>query len=79
MTNRPDSWRREARFGTVPEPVAGRSSTWVVPWNWDTARIPELLPAVREERLFARRCTVSSQRDLNDFYRVEYLSQGRRV
>ena len=63
-------------LGAMPERVAGRAWTWIVPWQWDTARLLEFLVSIREANFQRGSAPAISGRlpvARSDFYQSEYL------
>ncbi len=64
-------------LGAFAERVAGRSWSWIVPWNWDTGRMLEFFLAVRRDHFLtgvAPAVPATGGRAVaDDFYWTEYL------
>jgi glycosyltransferase involved in cell wall biosynthesis len=65
-------------IGAFAERLAGRSWTWIVPWDWDTGRMLEFFVSVRQENFLTGIApavpSVGVKRATDGFYPVEYLN-----
>jgi GT2 family glycosyltransferase/glycosyltransferase involved in cell wall biosynthesis len=64
-------------IGAFAERLAGRSWSWIVPWDWDTGRMLEFFLSVRREHFLTGLAPpVPAARGVaaGDFYPVSYLS-----
>jgi glycosyltransferase involved in cell wall biosynthesis len=68
-------------LGAFPERVAGRSWTWIVPWDWDTARVLEFFLSIRQKNFLTGSTPPvpppHGPKAADDFYPLRYLSGSR--
>jgi glycosyltransferase involved in cell wall biosynthesis len=63
-------------LGAFPERLAGRSWSWIVPWNWDAGPMLEFFLTIRQDFLAGRAPAVRQEgggQAATDFYPLEYL------
>jgi GT2 family glycosyltransferase/glycosyltransferase involved in cell wall biosynthesis len=64
-------------IGAFAERVAGRSWTWIVPWDWDTGRMIQFFLSVRRDHFLTGAAPAVPAGDgmgaTGDFYPVKYL------
>ena len=64
-------------IGAFPERLAGRSWSWIVPWDWDTGRMLEFFLSIRQDHFLPGIAPAVREPEgrsaAGDFYPVEYL------
>jgi glycosyltransferase involved in cell wall biosynthesis len=67
-------------IGAFPERLAGRSWTWIVPWDWDTGRMLEFFVSARQDHFLTGIAPAVPRADVRravvDFYPLQYLMRG---
>jgi glycosyltransferase involved in cell wall biosynthesis len=65
-------------MGAFPERLAGRSWSWIVPWDQDTDRMLEFFLLIRQENFLTGKAPVVPETDVrkaeDGFYPLQYLN-----